>query len=79
MPGLNGTGPIGQGSQTGRGLGKCSAGKNNRTDKAATESITSAFSRGVRRCGQFFQRQGQFAQNENRGIGRQGRGFRRGK
>lgn len=29
MPGLNGTGPKGAGSKTGKGLGRCNAGKNN--------------------------------------------------
>lgn len=47
MPGLDGKGPEGQGSQTGRGLGKCNPNNQNPENQAAMEEFRAG--RGRRR------------------------------
>ena len=39
MPGRNGTGPMGQGPMTGRGLGRCSAGNNGQNKSKNTTDL----------------------------------------
>ena len=39
MPGLNQTGPVGQGPMTGRGMGKCNPSPNGKTDDAIKNAI----------------------------------------
>ncbi|MFA5479310.1 MAG: DUF5320 domain-containing protein [Candidatus Muiribacteriota bacterium] len=63
MPGLNGTGPLGQGSMTGRGLGVCNPNAN------SVSNVAAGYGTGFRRGGAGFGR------GFNRGIGR---GFNRG-
>ena len=62
MPGLDGTGPMGQGSGTGRGLGRCNPVNDTDTNNNFQRPLGGGFGRGMGRgCG--------------RGFG--GRGFRR--
>ena len=62
MPGLDGTGPMGQGSGTGRGLGNCNPANDTKTNNNFQRPMGGGFGRGAGRgCG--------------RGFG--GRGFRR--
>ena len=46
MPGLNGTGPMGQGSQTGRGLGNCKPSSNSNEQQNIQRPLGGAFRRG---------------------------------
>jgi hypothetical protein len=69
MPGLNGKGPEGQGSQTGRGLGKCNP--NNQIADTQTAMDDSPRVRGRKRGNGFG-----FGNVENAGRGRV-RGFGR--
>jgi len=69
MPGLNGKGPEGQGSQTGRGLGKCTANNQNSYNQVSMEDFSGG--RGRRRGIGFGS-----GNSENGGRGR-GRGFGR--
>lgn len=62
MPGLDGTGPMGQGSQTGRGLGRCNPANKNVDNETIQRPMGGAFGRG-------------FGRGMGRGFG--GRGFRR--
>jgi len=66
MPGLDGTGPMGQGSQTGRGLGRCNPANNTEINENIQRPMGGAFGRG-------------YGRGMGRGMGRGfgGRGFRR--
>ncbi len=55
MPGLNGKGPMGQGTRTGRGLGNCNPASDTKNSVNITRSFGKVFGRGsgrgMRRAG----------------------------
>lgn len=73
MPGLDGTGPMGRGTRTGRGLGNCGTPE---TEQVASQNVQNPqqqpvrLGRGACRCGQFLQRR---RRGGGRGWGRLGR------
>ena len=65
MPGLDGTGPMGQGTGTGRGLGKCNPANDTKINEDIKRPIGGAFRRG---CGRGLGRNGTSAPiNDNKG------------
>lgn len=68
MPGLDGTGPMGQGTGTGRGLGNCKPANDTKDNTNISRPMGGAFGRG-------------FGRGMGRGFsnGFAGRGFRRSK
>lgn len=62
MPGFDGTGPMGQGSRTGRGMGNCNTANDTVNNNSAQRPMGGAF-----RCGR--------GRGFGRGLGR-GLGFR---
>jgi len=82
MPGLNRTGPEGQGSRTGRGLGKCNPGTNEETknmnqgesesDQVSRMGLGRRLGRGIGRGAGAGRRGGMGrGRNQGRGFGRQ--------
>jgi len=79
MPNLNGKGPMGQGSMTGKKLGKCNKSNLNistESDEAGNVTIT-GFGRGINGRGKGFRNR--FGGGRRRGFGGAGKGFVSGK